>query len=520
MNILPKLSALLLLAFLSGCDMQYADFNDLNDGCEAIEELETDTFTVISRDVGKPDTRVKWRRETSDECAVFYRSAEDRKSAKEEVGYMSFKKISKNLFIGLAVIGEEGRRGNDPIQKSFGYTSVHIVNRFDGHKYHFASKFPKELKVKIFDNVGEVIQKKSKTNVDYFAIADPIQALGIGLSIRQFIQSSEFGNGIKGHTLDEDGDGKLVEFVASNENQISNESKEPLLNTEKFEKPKSDREIDTSSSEYPDDNPLAKKSTPEISIKAINGDADYQFELGLRYYYAIGIEKDDTKAFDWWSKAADNDHGDAQANVSIAYLKGVAVKQNISKAFYYAILSAKNGSVKGQYTLGYLHLNGKGIDGKKPLDARELFIKSAKGGYQPAIDYLAKTGLKQDEYESALLWLKSEKEKLGKERYAKQGNVKRTNNGNSAQNKDSSFFEDCSSSNDKDLFTGCTARNQYKAVGTVAAGIAAIAVLGGIMSSDQTEPSTSEENNSKRREADKKRNNIFDELLAIQEFLK
>lgn len=43
----------------------------------------------------------------------------------------------------------------------------------------------------------------------------------------------------------------------------------------------------------------------ELILKAEQGDARAQFRLGMAYYNGDRIEKSQEKAFEWWTKAAD-----------------------------------------------------------------------------------------------------------------------------------------------------------------------------------------------------------------------
>ena len=47
----------------------------------------------------------------------------------------------------------------------------------------------------------------------------------------------------------------------------------------------------------------------ELIKKAVLGNAEAQFHLGLAYYQGNGIEESHEKAFEWWLKAAEEEIG-------------------------------------------------------------------------------------------------------------------------------------------------------------------------------------------------------------------
>ncbi len=54
-------------------------------------------------------------------------------------------------------------------------------------------------------------------------------------------------------------------------------------------------------------------------------DPSAQFNLGEMYEYGLGVQKDDVKAFEWYSKAAAQGYAPAQNNLGIMYEYGRSV---------------------------------------------------------------------------------------------------------------------------------------------------------------------------------------------------
>ena len=60
--------------------------------------------------------------------------------------------------------------------------------------------------------------------------------------------------------------------------------------------------------------------------------ADAQYEIGRHYFYAIQVEEDCKKAFEYFSKAAEKNKGEALKMLADCYRYGKGVEKNIEKA--------------------------------------------------------------------------------------------------------------------------------------------------------------------------------------------
>jgi len=67
----------------------------------------------------------------------------------------------------------------------------------------------------------------------------------------------------------------------------------------------------------------------------------------------IGVEKDETKAFEYCKNSAEKKCVDAQFQLSECYRLGIGIEKDKSKAFEYCKESAKKGHHMAQYNLGF-----------------------------------------------------------------------------------------------------------------------------------------------------------------------
>ncbi|CAB4472920.1 unnamed protein product [Rhizophagus irregularis] len=75
----------------------------------------------------------------------------------------------------------------------------------------------------------------------------------------------------------------------------------------------------------------------------------YIWFLGLFYYYNIGVEENVLKAFELFSKAADDNYSIAQVYLAKCYYDGYGTDYDLSLAFYWYQKSAENGSIVGNF---------------------------------------------------------------------------------------------------------------------------------------------------------------------------
>ena len=72
------------------------------------------------------------------------------------------------------------------------------------------------------------------------------------------------------------------------------------------------------------------------------------------FYNGDGVKKDKTKAFEWFSKAADQGLDIAQLSVGMAYKEGDGISKNKIKAYEWFLKSAGQGNEEAQNMLDRL----------------------------------------------------------------------------------------------------------------------------------------------------------------------
>ena len=123
-----------------------------------------------------------------------------------------------------------------------------------------------------------------------------------------------------------------------------------------------------------------------LLAEATEGDAIAQFNLGLCYHNGDGVEKDDEKAVEWYTKAAEQGHPDAQYTLGMVYgypwsYEGVV--QDFKKAVEWFALAAEQGHSEAQFILGLCYDMGNGVaqDFEKAV---EWYTKAAEQGHTQA----------------------------------------------------------------------------------------------------------------------------------------
>ncbi len=110
----------------------------------------------------------------------------------------------------------------------------------------------------------------------------------------------------------------------------------------------------------------AADSIRQLRLKAEQGNAAAQCELGNRYYSGVDVEENNIEAVAWYRKAADQGHAMAQRNLAVMYSRGLGVEKNkveANKLFNKAIeqrrKDAEQGGAEEQYILGVLYYEGE-----------------------------------------------------------------------------------------------------------------------------------------------------------------
>ena len=110
-------------------------------------------------------------------------------------------------------------------------------------------------------------------------------------------------------------------------------------------------------------------------------------EIGLRYFYGIGTEKDYIKAKEWFEYGAQYNIGQCYAFLGEIYLHGFGLKKeeiDYKKANSYFNLALVNGEVAMGYSgLGYMYYYGLGVK-KDKKEAYNCFLKGIRSSGKDA----------------------------------------------------------------------------------------------------------------------------------------
>ncbi|MDC7682464.1 tetratricopeptide repeat protein [Asticcacaulis sp. BYS171W] len=120
----------------------------------------------------------------------------------------------------------------------------------------------------------------------------------------------------------------------------------------------------------------SKKSFDEIQQGAFNGDAEAQYQLGLRYMYQAEIQ-DYFTALRWFQSAADQGHGLATYSAAIMYALGQGTPVDFARAMALYKLAAERGIVRAYSDIGIAYREGEAV-AKDPAEAVKWFRKGAE----------------------------------------------------------------------------------------------------------------------------------------------
>jgi hypothetical protein len=85
------------------------------------------------------------------------------------------------------------------------------------------------------------------------------------------------------------------------------------------------------------------KSLPELRKLADQGDADAQWQMGLRYHNGEDVPQDDSQATQWFLRAAEQGNVTAQAELGAYYWAGRGVPEDLSKAYMWSEIALAGG---------------------------------------------------------------------------------------------------------------------------------------------------------------------------------
>ena len=153
-----------------------------------------------------------------------------------------------------------------------------------------------------------------------------------------------------------------------------------------------------------------------LESTAKSGDADSQFEYGVRLVMGEGLKKNATEGAKWIEKAAKQKHRQAMHVMGTLYQDGLGVPKDIAKAHEWFEKGAAVGFPMSQHQLGAFYDEGTGVE-KNPAKAAEWFRKAGEQGLpQAQTAYAAKLetgeGVAKNLAKAALWYLKAAKQEF------------------------------------------------------------------------------------------------------------
>jgi len=121
----------------------------------------------------------------------------------------------------------------------------------------------------------------------------------------------------------------------------------------------------------------------DIEGMAEAGDKYAQVCLGGMYECGDGVDRNCSRALNWYRKAAEQGYALAQYNLGFLYEVGYGVDLNYITAVEWYRKAAEQGHADAQNNLGWMYESGAGID-ENDSTAVEWYCKAAEQGYAHA----------------------------------------------------------------------------------------------------------------------------------------
>ena len=142
-------------------------------------------------------------------------------------------------------------------------------------------------------------------------------------------------------------------------------------------------------------------------LAAEQGDAEAQFNLGVRYFHGRGVPEDIQEAIRWVRLAAEQGHAEARISLGALYDEGRGVPRDHEEAVRWYRLAAEQGHPEAQFNLGVSYDKGEGV-ARDPHEAARWYRRAAEQGNPEAqfnldVSYDEGAGVPQDHVE-AVRW--------------------------------------------------------------------------------------------------------------------
>jgi TPR repeat protein len=116
---------------------------------------------------------------------------------------------------------------------------------------------------------------------------------------------------------------------------------------------------------------------------AINGNVEAQFEVGVKYFYGIGVAKDFTQSFTWNMKAAEQGNYLAQNMLGSMFYSGKGVDKDNIQAVQWFTKAAEHGHPYAPFNLAKMYYMGEGVSQDSTQSLKWSYI-AEKNGIQKA----------------------------------------------------------------------------------------------------------------------------------------
>jgi len=120
-----------------------------------------------------------------------------------------------------------------------------------------------------------------------------------------------------------------------------------------------------------------------LRLLAERGNADAQFELGIRHLGGEGVAKDEKLAGEWLTKAANQEKLEAMNALGTMHEEGVGFPKDEKKAFEWYQKAAKYGFPLAQQNLSQCYDLGKGVE-KNEAEANKWLERAAHQDFAPS----------------------------------------------------------------------------------------------------------------------------------------
>ena len=121
-----------------------------------------------------------------------------------------------------------------------------------------------------------------------------------------------------------------------------------------------------------------------LEAKAVAGDPDAQFQLGVKLINGIGTAQDFTAAAQWFAMAAAQGHPDAQLNLGLQFMDGRGVQHDLAKAKDLFLDAVAKGQSLAAHNLGYLAETAGHF-----TEAVKWYEKAVELGHVPSLSNVA-----------------------------------------------------------------------------------------------------------------------------------